>query len=74
MGKMSEKNDLQKRREDLLMSRADLAHRSGISIQTITRIEEGKPCRAQTRKKLFQALGLSWTDDDWSLERNLQQT
>lgn len=72
MRKMSEKTDLQKRREYLLMSRADLAHRSGISIQTITRIEEGKPCRSQTRKKLLEALGLSWEEDDCLLHGKWQ--
>ncbi len=59
------KSAFQKRREDLLMSRADLAHKSGVSIQTIVRIEGGKPCRRQTQRKLLLALDLAAADSSW---------
>ncbi|TNE51366.1 MAG: helix-turn-helix domain-containing protein [Deltaproteobacteria bacterium] len=73
MSKSSPKSELQKRREALLMSRADLAHKSGISIQTIMRIEEGKPCRMSTRKKLLLALGLTVHDDEWMFRENVHK-
>ncbi len=73
MSNSSPKSEWQKRREALLMSRADLAHKSGISIQTIMRIEEGKPCRMSTRKKLLLALGLTVHDDEWMFRENVHK-
>jgi len=72
MAILEKKSNFRRKREEMLMSRADLAHKSGVSIQTIVRIERGKPCRVQTRHKLLVALNLSISDDEWlfgSLQR-----
>ena len=72
MAIVEKKSNFRRRREEMLMSRADLAHKSGVSIQTIVRIERGKPCRAQTRHKLLLALNLSIADDEWVFGANLR--
>lgn len=56
------KNKVLEWRKKLLMSRSELARRSGLSVVTITRIENGKPCRMDTMKKILQGLGLSVKD------------
>ncbi len=56
------KNRVLEWRKKLLMSRSELARRSGLSIVTITRIENGKPCRMDTMKKILHGLGLSVED------------
>jgi len=38
-------------RERLLMSRAELARKAGVSVSTIYRVEKGKNCRAGTKRK-----------------------
>lgn len=55
-------SNLQAIREQMLMSKAELARRSGLSALTISRIEEGKPCRMDTMRKVLFALGLSLED------------
>ena len=56
------KNSLKKIRESLLMSKSELAREANISPITITRIEEGKPCRLETKRKILLALGYSLSD------------
>lgn len=56
------KNSLKKIRESLLMSKSELAREANVSPITITRIEEGKPCRMETKRKLLLALGYSLSD------------
>ena len=56
------KNQLRKIRESRLMSRAELAREAHVSPITITRIEEGKPCRSETKRKLLIALGLELSE------------
>ena len=51
------KNNVRKLREELLMSKAELARKAGVSALTIDRIEGGKSCRMDTKRKLIQALG-----------------
>ena len=56
------KNSLKKIRESLLMSKSELAREANVSPITISRIEEGKPCRMETKRKILLALGYSLSD------------
>ena len=60
----SRPNNLKHYREQQLMSKAELARRAGISVITIGRIEEGFPCRLDTKRKVILALGLRLLDKD----------
>jgi DNA-binding XRE family transcriptional regulator len=51
------RNTLKTIRESLMMSKAELSRKAGISSVTITRIENGMPCRMETRRKIILALG-----------------
>ncbi len=55
-------NSLKKIREQLLMSKAELARKAGVSPLTIDRIERGKSCRMETKRKIILALGYELTD------------
>ena len=55
-------NSLKKYRERLLMSKAELARKAGISTLTIDRVEKGKSCRLETKRKIILALGLEISD------------
>ena len=57
-------NNLKKLREELLMSKAELARKAGVSALTIDRIEQGKSCRMDTKRKIILALGLKLSDKD----------
>ncbi len=57
-------NNVKKIREQKLMSKAELARRSGLSVLTIDRVENGKACRMDTMRKIIFALGLSLDDKD----------
>jgi len=57
-------NNLRHYREQLLMSKAELSRRAGISVITIGRIEGGYPCRLDTKRKIILALGLKLSDKD----------
>lgn len=57
-------NSLRKIREQLLMSKAELARKAGVSPLTIDRIESGKNCRMETKRKIILALGYSLEDKD----------
>lgn len=46
------------------MSKAELARKANISVLTITRIEQGKECRVDTKRKIIQALGVKIADKD----------
>jgi predicted transcriptional regulator len=47
-----------------MMSKAELARKSGLSTLTIDRVEAGKACRLDTKRKILQALGLKVSDRD----------
>ena len=51
-------------REELLMSKAELARKAGVSPLTIDRIEKGKSCRMETKRKIILALGYHLSDKD----------
>jgi DNA-binding XRE family transcriptional regulator len=53
---------LRQAREERLLSKAELARRAGISPLTVDRIERGKDCRPETKRKILQALGLKISD------------
>jgi DNA-binding XRE family transcriptional regulator len=53
---------LKKVREGQLMSKAELARKAGVSPLTIDRIEKGKGCRMETKRKIILALGLKIAD------------
>jgi DNA-binding XRE family transcriptional regulator len=55
-------NTLKKIRESLMMSKAELARKANISPITITRIENGMPCRMETQRKIILALGFKISD------------
>lgn len=51
-------NNVRKYRETLMMSKAELARKAGLSTLTIDRVESGRPCRLETKRRLLVALGL----------------
>ena len=57
-------NNLQSIRESLMLSKAELARKADVSPLTITRIENGMPCRMDTKRKLILALGLNLSEKD----------
>jgi DNA-binding XRE family transcriptional regulator len=56
------KNSLKEIRESLMISKAELARKANISPVTITRIEQGKQCRMETKRKVILALGYKISD------------
>jgi DNA-binding XRE family transcriptional regulator len=56
------KNSLKQIRESLLMSKSELAREANVSPITITRIEQGMPCRMETKRKILLALGFKLSD------------
>jgi DNA-binding XRE family transcriptional regulator len=60
-GKVAQ-NAVQKIREGLLMSKAELARKAGVSPLTIDRVEKGKDCRMETKRKIILALGYNLSD------------
>jgi DNA-binding XRE family transcriptional regulator len=55
-------NSLREIRESFLISKAELAKMADLSVLTLTRIEQGKPCRMETKRKILLALGLKISD------------
>jgi DNA-binding XRE family transcriptional regulator len=53
------RNNVQQIREARLLSKAELARRAGISPLTIDRVEAGKDCRLDTKRKIILGLGLT---------------
>ena len=61
---MGGKNSLKEVRESLLMSKAELARDANVSPITISRIEQGLPCRIETKRKILLALGLNLSEKE----------
>jgi DNA-binding XRE family transcriptional regulator len=61
---MSVGNTVRKIREAQLLSKAELARKAGVSPLTIDRIEKGKDCRMETKRKIILALGYKLSDKD----------
>jgi DNA-binding XRE family transcriptional regulator len=57
-----QRNSLKEIRESFLISKAELARMADLSVDTLTRIELGKPCRIETKRKILLALGLKLSD------------
>jgi len=57
-------NSVKRIREQLLMSKAELARKADLSPLTIDRIEKGIPCRLQTKRKILLALGYDLSEKD----------
>ena len=55
-------NQVQRYRESLMMSKAELARKAGLSSLTIDRVEAGRACRLDTKRKILLALGLKVSD------------
>ncbi len=55
-------NYLRELRESLMISKAELARKANISTVTITRIEQGRACRIETKRKIVLALGYNISD------------
>jgi DNA-binding XRE family transcriptional regulator len=55
-------NSLKEIRESFLISKAELARIANLSVDTLTRIEHGKPCRMETKRKILLALGIKLSD------------
>ncbi len=47
-----------------MMSKAELARKSGLSTLTIDRVEAGRSCRLDTKRKILNALGMKVADKD----------
>ncbi len=55
-------NNLQRFREAQMLSKAELARKAGLSTLTIDRIEAGRPCRLDTKRKILHALDMKVSD------------
>jgi DNA-binding XRE family transcriptional regulator len=55
-------NSLKRYREQILLSKAELARKAGLSIVTIDRIEKSKNCRPETKRKIILALDLDLSE------------
>lgn len=55
--KLKRSNNVKDLREEVLMSKAELARRAGVSPLTIDRVESGLSCRLDTKRKIILALG-----------------
>ena len=55
-------NNVQRLREDQLLTKAELARKAGVSPLTVARIEAGQACRVDTKRKIILALGMTPSD------------
>ncbi|MFQ5450923.1 MAG: helix-turn-helix transcriptional regulator [Nitrospinaceae bacterium] len=59
---MSKTNCVRQIRESKMMSKAELARKANVTVQTIDRIEKGNDCRLDTKRKIILALGYKLAD------------
>ncbi len=57
-----DRNAVREIRERLLVSKAELARKTGLSPITIDRVEKGLGCRMETKRKIIFALGFDLSD------------
>jgi DNA-binding XRE family transcriptional regulator len=57
-------NVLKEIRENLLMSKAELARMAKVSSMTIDRIEKGMDCRVETKRQIILALSYNVSDKE----------
>jgi len=55
-------NSVRQIREAKMMSKAELARKADVTVQTIDRIEKGNECRLDTKRKIILALGFKLAD------------
>ena len=55
-------NRVRQIRKKLMLSKAELARKAKVTVQTIDRIESGKECRTDTKRKIILALGYQLSD------------
>jgi DNA-binding XRE family transcriptional regulator len=65
-------NSLRKLRESLMISKAELARKANVSSATITRIEQGRACRIETKRKIVLALGYTISDKNKVFDEDTQ--
>jgi DNA-binding XRE family transcriptional regulator len=63
-------NNIKQIRESQMMSKAELARKAKVTVQTIDRIEKGNDCRLDTKRKIILALGYDLTDRTSLFENN----
>ncbi len=56
------KNSVREIREAMMMSKAELSRKASVSPITLSRIENGMPCRMETKRKILLALGYKLSD------------
>jgi DNA-binding XRE family transcriptional regulator len=61
---VSKTNFVQEIRESKMMSKAELARKAEVTVQTIDRIEKGFDCRLDTKRKVILALGYKLNSRD----------
>ena len=59
---MVKSNCVRQIRETKMMSKAELARKASVTVQTIDRIEKGNDCRLDTKRKIILALGYKLVD------------
>jgi DNA-binding XRE family transcriptional regulator len=59
---VSQFNNVRRIRESKMMSKAELARKATVTVQTIDRIEKGNDCRLDTKRKIILALGYKLGD------------
>lgn len=59
---MAKSNSIRQIRESQMMSKAELARKANVTVQTIDRIEKGNECRLDTKRKIILALGYKLSD------------
>ncbi len=68
---MSQANNVRTIRESKMMSKAELARKANVTVQTIDRIEKGNDCRLDTKRKIILALGYKLGDRSKIFEDHL---
>ncbi len=63
-------NNLKKFREELMMSKTELARKAKVSPITIARIENGMLCRLETMRKIIIGLDKKLSDKDMIFPNN----
>ena len=63
-------NRVQKFREAALLAKAELARKAGVSESTIDRVEAGRDCRMETKRKILLALGLNLSESTKLFPKN----
>jgi DNA-binding XRE family transcriptional regulator len=63
-------NTVKEIRENLLISKAELARKAKVSYLTVHRIEKGMSCRMETKRQIILALGYDLSDKDKIFSEN----